>query len=94
LGFLVEDGEKATPKETEKSKFLDKHKTPWKPASCLGDTLNKYPERIELPPKEQQKIIPKEAKVFRSGGVIKSYPARSIIASNVPKAARHYGFRQ
>ncbi|KAJ3128200.1 hypothetical protein HK098_004946 [Nowakowskiella sp. JEL0407] len=72
---------------------------PFKPSSCCGFTINKYPT-YEAPTKTgkpdtnaaegnedgEKKIVKPQAPVFRPSGVSKSYPSRSIIEANCPIA--------
>ncbi|KAJ3110944.1 hypothetical protein HK100_002864 [Physocladia obscura] len=64
---------------------------PFKPSSCCGYTINKYPV-FELPKgvtaqTSNEKPPKKLAPIFRPSGVGKSYPIRSIIDATCPIAA-------
>ncbi|KAI8806580.1 hypothetical protein BJ742DRAFT_679931 [Cladochytrium replicatum] len=66
---------------------------PFKPSSCCGYTINKYPTHETPAPRKdggdddaKRKDRP-AAPNFRPSGVSKSYPSRSIIEANCPIAA-------
>ncbi|KAJ3103933.1 hypothetical protein HDU97_009745 [Phlyctochytrium planicorne] len=64
---------------------------PFKPSSCCGYTINKYPA-FELPSgvaengKATEKLPRKLEPIFRPSGISKSYPIRSIIEATCPIA--------
>ncbi|KAI8855174.1 DNA polymerase family A-domain-containing protein [Chytridium lagenaria] len=64
---------------------------PFKPSSCCGYTINKYPA-FELPTgasenaKVAEKLPRKLEPIFRPSGISKSYPIRSIIEATCPIA--------
>ncbi|KAJ3220280.1 DNA-directed DNA polymerase gamma mip1 [Dinochytrium kinnereticum] len=64
---------------------------PFKPSSCCGYTINKYPA-FELPSgasesaKVAEKIPRKLEPIFRPSGISKSYPIRSIVEATCPIA--------
>lgn len=68
-------------------------KPPFKPSSCCGYTINKYPN-FELPSgvsadaskKAIGKHLPALVPIFRPSGISKSYPTRSIIEAACPIA--------
>ncbi|KAJ3238379.1 hypothetical protein HDU78_003561 [Chytriomyces hyalinus] len=77
-----------SPKKLEKSHQMS---NPFKPSSCCGYTINKYPV-FEAPTgskKESEKPPKKLAPIFRPSGInkCKSYPVRSIIEATCPIAA-------
>ncbi|KAJ3008124.1 UNVERIFIED_CONTAM: hypothetical protein HDU68_003220 [Siphonaria sp. JEL0065] len=86
---LIGDG-KAVPKSPpKKDKGHGSISNPFKPSSCCGYTINKYPS-FELPSglsshndKPPKKLVP----IFRPSGISKSYPIRSIIEATCPIAA-------
>ncbi|KAI9347004.1 hypothetical protein BDR26DRAFT_907845 [Obelidium mucronatum] len=86
---LIGDGKAAPKTPPKKEKGNGSISNPFKPSSCCGYTINKYPV-FELPTgasssheKPPKKLVP----IFRPSGISKSYPIRSIIEATCPIAA-------
>ncbi|KAI9341796.1 hypothetical protein DFJ73DRAFT_843367 [Zopfochytrium polystomum] len=82
--------EKKSAAATTKKVANPNQKAPFKPSSCCGFTINKYPV-FELPTgvsATDGKKTPakKVAPIFRPSGISKSYPTRSIIEATCPIA--------
>ncbi|KAJ3204143.1 hypothetical protein HDU82_006054 [Entophlyctis luteolus] len=90
---LIGDKANAKPSSAPSKKSSSQIANPFKPSSCCGYTINKYPV-FELPTglkdkgaaggdsRPPKKLMP----IFRPSGVGKSYPIRSIIEANCPIA--------
>ncbi|KAI8608655.1 hypothetical protein BC830DRAFT_934913 [Chytriomyces sp. MP71] len=85
----TDKGPKTPPKKIEKNAQPG---NPFKPSSCCGYTINRYPV-FELPIGSSNRNVDKPPKklapIFRPSGISKSvvYPIRSIIEANCPIAA-------
>ncbi|KAJ3050271.1 hypothetical protein HDU99_008707, partial [Rhizoclosmatium hyalinum] len=88
---LIGSDTKAAPKTPPKKEKGSGISNPFKPSSCCGYTINKYPSfeppagGAAPPEKPPKKLVP----IFRPSGIskTKSYPIRSIIEATCPIAA-------
>ncbi|KAJ3190663.1 hypothetical protein HK101_008503 [Irineochytrium annulatum] len=97
-GLIGSDGGKKGATATPASrKGLRNGAPPFKPSSCCGYTINKYPAIEAVPGEEKEgkkgakKVGEKvqgsaHAAVFRPSGISKSYPIRSVIEATCPIA--------
>lgn len=80
---LTKQEQKERDAEEKKAKV---QMTPFKPSSSFGDTINPYPSYE--PPKVAEKPPPPPGKnlIFKPSGVTGTFPIRSVIESNTPRA--------